>query len=118
MKLAFDTSTLEAAKKAKQERDEGLRLEVLRQLREILPEMAGRFGVTEVVVFGSVTRPRGFRVDSDVDVAVRGLDGRDYFKFAGELSLRLGREVDVVELERSRFAEKILRDGVKIGKRQ
>jgi predicted nucleotidyltransferase len=60
--------------------------EYRRKLREMLPELAERFGVAELGLFGS--RVRGdHRPDSDLDVLV---------SFAPDASLRL---LDVVELE-------------------
>ena len=35
--------------------------------------------VRRVYLFGSVTRENAFRADSDVDVAIEGLGGADYF---------------------------------------
>jgi predicted nucleotidyltransferase len=60
--------------------------EYRRKLREMLPELAERFGVAELGLFGS--RVRGdHRPDSDLDVLV---------SFAPDASLSL---LDVVELE-------------------
>jgi predicted nucleotidyltransferase len=60
--------------------------EYRRKLREMLPELAKRFGVAELGLFGS--RVRGdHRPDSDLDVLV---------SFAPDASLSL---FDVVELE-------------------
>lgn len=60
--------------------------EYRRKLREMLPELAERFGVAELGLFGS--RVRGdHREDSDLDVLV---------SFAPDASLSL---LDVVELE-------------------
>jgi len=41
--------------------------------------VAGFPTVRRVFLFGSVTRPNAFRLDSDVDVAVEGLGVADYF---------------------------------------
>ena len=35
--------------------------------------------IQRVFLFGSVTRPSGFRADSDVDLAIEGLGVADYF---------------------------------------
>jgi len=35
--------------------------------------------VRRVFLFGSITRPNGFRADSDIDVAIEGLGVADYF---------------------------------------
>ena len=59
-----------------------------------------RFGVNRIFVFGSLVREDLFHSQSDVDLAVWGLDERKYCRAVGEL-LALDPEikVDVVMLE-------------------
>lgn len=70
------------------------------QLRAMLPELADRFGVAELGLFGS--RVRGdHRPDSDLDVLVRFLPGRPVglitFGLLEEaIAERLGVTVDLV----------------------
>jgi uncharacterized protein len=70
------------------------------QLRAMLPELAERFGVSELGLFGS--RVRGdHRPDSDLDVLVTFLPDRTpgYIRFGmleELLSERLGVKVDLV----------------------
>lgn len=112
--MTFDTSVLEAVLERKRVERETLRHETLDHLRAVLARLASRYRFEEVYVFGSVTRPYRFRVDSDVDIAVRGLPSAQYYSLVGELSLELGRAVDIVELETSSLAPKILREGIRL----
>lgn len=59
--------------------------------------LQGRADVVLALLFGSEAQGRA-RSDSDVDVAVIA-PGVDLAQLAGDLSSRLGREVDVVDLE-------------------
>lgn len=55
-------------------------------------------GATEIYVFGS--RARGTaRLDSDVDLAVRGLAGSDYIRLLVELEAAAECEVDLILLD-------------------
>lgn len=55
-------------------------------------------GSSEVFVFGSATR-NGLRVDSDVDIAVKGLPPEQYFAAVSKTTDILGRPADIVDLD-------------------
>lgn len=55
-------------------------------------------GLELVIVFGSLARGNALP-ESDLDVAVLGT--ADLFELAGRLSVAIGREVDVVDLEKA-----------------
>jgi uncharacterized protein len=59
-----------------------------------------RFGVRQVILFGSLARGDLFHAHSDVDLAVAGLDDRRYYRAVGQLqSLDPAIPVDLVRLE-------------------
>ena len=71
---------------------------ILRQLRRLRPEIADRFGVERIGLFGSAARD-ALRGDSDIDVLVSfreraTLDG--YFGLKSYLEEALGHPVDLV----------------------
>ncbi len=72
--------------------------EILRLLAEAKPELAARFGVVRLVLFGSAVRNEA-RPDSDVDILV-AFDGpatsRRYFGVQFYLEDLLGCPVDLV----------------------
>src|SRR4051812_39949155 len=74
------------------------RAQVLQSLTESKPELAKRFGVTRLALFGSTARDAA-RIDSDIDVLV-AFDGPAtsdrYFGVQFYLEDRLGRSVDLV----------------------
>jgi predicted nucleotidyltransferase len=74
------------------------RAQVLQQLAASKPELARRYGVTGLALFGSVVRDSS-RADSDVDILV-SFDGpatsQRYFGVQLFLEDLLGRPVDLV----------------------
>ncbi len=67
----------------------------------------------KVYLTGSLLREDGFYPFSDIDLAVEGLQ-EDYFKLVVALEDLMGRWVDVIELEKCRFRDRIERQGVRI----
>ena len=85
----------------------------MRHALRLLPSLSRKYGFQSAYLFGSLTKAGRFRDDSDVDVAIAGLKNDKYFAFIAELSERLGREVDVVQIERHRFRKQIEESGIK-----
>lgn len=81
--------------------------------RQAIQELAAKYGIKRVLVFGSAARrDAGFR---DIDLAIDGIRPRDFFSFYGELLRRLSLPVDVIDLSRSsRFTRMIREEGVPI----
>lgn len=79
--------------------------------RDKVAELARRFGVSRVVLFGSSAESGD---DSrDIDLAVEGLEPRLFFRFYGELIFALSKPVDLVDLSTGgRFVDIVRRDGV------
>lgn len=111
----FDFSVIEAGLKRKQELKEKERQELLKRFINVLANLREKYNLSEAFVFGSIVKPGRFIGNSDLDVAVKGLQNDRYFEFMAEISNEIGRDVDVVELEKCRFTEKIKREGIKVG---
>jgi uncharacterized protein len=90
------------------------RMKQLELLKTILPEYFITTRVQSVYLTGSVTRPHTFGKHSDIDIATLGLPSEMYFKIVGQLTTILGRQVEIIELEQCRFADKIKKTGIKI----
>lgn len=81
--------------------DQGARMSLinlLTQEREVILQIAARYGASDVRVFGSAAREDA-TADSDIDLLVRMEHGRSLFDLAAlthELEDLLGRRVDVV----------------------
>ena len=73
---------------------------LLERIREAAAVLKTRFGARRVVLFGSLAHAAWFTPDSDVDVAVEGLEGNAYWQAWRLLEEMIGvRPVDLVELE-------------------
>ena len=107
----FCTDLLDLAIQKERAAREKTRMAMLIDLRRGLG--SSPVALREAFVFGSVTRPFAFSAHSDIDVAVHALDPRDYFCLKSYLEGELVREVDLVEIESCRFAEKIRRTGLR-----
>ena len=68
----------------------------------MLQSLAGKYQWDELYLFGSLIAPGRFSPDSDIDIAVSGLDKQALLPFIAEASRELGRNVDVLRLEESR----------------
>jgi len=67
------------------------------QLKRMKPQLAAKYGVNEIGLFGSITRD-DFSTDSDIDIVVdfnRSI-GIEFIDLANELEALLHRKVDLV----------------------
>lgn len=114
---SFSTHLLDQVLAERRAVHEALRQEVLRRTLGALEELADHVPFSEAYLFGSVIQPYRFTPDSDVDVAFVGLNDEYFFQAMVFLTERLGRDVDVVQLERVPFAERIKKEGLRWSKR-
>jgi predicted nucleotidyltransferase len=87
------------------------------RIRELATAIKKRFGARRVILFGSLAHEEWFRTDSDVDLAVEGLSGEDYWKAWGLAEeIITDRPIDLVEVEAASDSMKkaIERYGVEI----
>ena len=76
-------------------------------------ELGGEIAFDEAYLFGSVSKPFRFSESSDIDIGFVGLDNRHFFKVMSYLSEETGHDVDIVQIEDHRLADKIKRGGVR-----
>ncbi len=100
-----------------------------RETRRAAAEQAVTRAIKHVVVdfpelkraylFGSVIRPNAFRSDSDVDVAVEGLNAADYFAVWRSIEAAApGWTIDLRDMTRApEFADRVRMTGVLIYER-
>lgn len=109
----WSTELLDAALAKKKLEREQLRKQLLAVAMQTLDKLAGEIPFAQAYIFGSVSRSHGFNELSDLDVAFMGLKDEDFFKAMAFISREVGRDnVDVVQLEGHRLAEKIIREGI------
>ena len=101
-------SYLKKVEKAKEYR----RLKLLRKVKKALGELSKAVYFKEAYIFGSILSPGRFYNDSDIDIAVKGLKNKDFFLFMAFLSDALGKDVDILQLEKHRLKDKIIKEGL------
>ena len=81
--------------------------------KDMIIRCAKRYNVESIILFGSSTRDD---IESnDIDIGVKGIDPRLFFKFYAELFKRLPKLVDLVDLSRkSLFNDLVEETGVRI----
>ena len=99
---------LKREERRRQDREE-LRQEVRRRLRQALQELIPG---EKAILFGSVTRPYGFHLRSDVDIAfVEEPKTISRYRLQVRLEELILHPVDLVLLSECRFRDKIQREG-------
>jgi len=76
-------------------------------------EISKKYGISRVFLFGSSLNDS--TEANDIDVAVEGLRGVNFFKFYGELIFSLSKPVDVVDLtNKSKINDIIYSEGLQL----
>jgi len=74
--------------------------QILSRVRHVAAVLRSQFGVRKVVLFGSTAHEAWFREDSDLDLAVEGLEAEDYWKaWAMVEDMIPERPVDLIDIE-------------------
>ena len=75
-------------------------------------------GATEVFIFGSIANGK-FDENSDIDIAVKGLNEKDFYRVASILMFELNNQFDLIDLDdkENRFSQMLLKIGglLKVG---
>ena len=79
--------------------------------KKIIEQLARKYHAKRVVLFGSSLSPaREYR---DIDIAVEGIEEKDFYTFYGELLCALSKPIDIIDLsKKTRFVELILEEGI------
>jgi len=89
---------------------EGLPEEYLQDLNTAVNFLNAE-GCHEIYLFGSLSNGN-FDQNSDIDLAVRGVDPKRYFSIYGQLLLQLKHSLDLVDLDiQPVFGKKLLESG-------
>jgi len=113
MKNRFSTDLLDLILEQEKKEREELRLQLLEKLFNTLDKLHCEIPFEEAYLFGSIIKPYKFQKDSDVDIGFIGLKDEHFFKAMSFISREISRDVDVIQLEGYRLAEKIKRDGIR-----
>ena len=110
--MSFKTYFLDRAIAHRRDTQEQQRQQILAQVIEWLETVGSQHGIKQAYIFGSLTRPGDFTEASDVDIAISGKLPEDFCPLMSLLSTTLGREVDLIHLEKCHFAERIREKGI------
>ena len=110
--MAYDTSLLDQALAHRRLLLEQERQALLSRVLALLDQRAAAFGIERAYVVGSLAAPGRFHEASDVDIAVEQIDPLRLFEALGEFSASLGRPVDIIQLDRCHFAERLRTKGI------
>ena len=111
--MGYVTTLLDEAIEKKRTEQEELRLHVIEKILTAIDRLSREITFEEAYVFGSVTKPFRFSERSDIDIGFIGLDDRHFFRAMSYISEETGCDVDIVQLEDHRLADKIKRGGIR-----
>lgn len=81
--------------------------------KKTIREISEKYHIKRVLLFGSSLDTS--KESRDIDIAIEGIDPRDFFDYYGDLLLKLSKSVDVIDLsETSKFVTLIKKEGVSI----
>ena len=76
-------------------------------------DIARRYDVRQVLLFGSSADPK--RQADDIDLAVEGIVPEKFFSFYGELLFGLSKPVDLIDLSTdTKFNRLVYREGIRL----
>jgi predicted nucleotidyltransferase len=81
--------------------------------KNIILECAEKYNVSSIILFGSsIEKDKEF---NDIDIGVKGIEKRVFFKFYAELFKKLSKPVDLIDLsKKSLFSLLVEETGIKI----
>jgi len=112
MKNVFSTALLDQLYAKRNLQLEQERQALLAKIIQWLNEFGDRYGITTAYIFGSITQPQKFTQKSDIDIAVEQININDLFAVIGFVSEAVGRDVDVIEINKCHFANQIRQSGI------
>ncbi len=81
--------------------------------KKVIQQLSAKYHVKRVLLFGSSADPT--KEGRDIDLAVEGINPREFFKYYGILMLKLSKPVDLIDLaETSKFVTLVKKEGIPI----
>ena len=83
------------------------------QDKATITEVARRYNVRGVLLFGSSADPK--TEANDIDLAVEGIAPEEFFSFYGDLLFGLSKPVDLIDLSSdTKFNRLVYREGIRL----
>jgi len=111
--MRFSTALIDEAIDRKRKEREAKRLQLIERLLDTIERLSKRVSFDEAYIFGSVIKPHRFGEFSDIDIGFIGLKDEAFFKTMSFISDEIGLDVDLIQLEGHRLAEKVKKEGVR-----
>jgi len=88
-----------------------MKKEILERELKKTASISKEFGAKKVLLFGSCLED--IESAQDVDIAVSGIEPREFFKYYGKVSMAVENEVDIVDLDdiREHLYKRVLLSG-------
>ncbi len=88
-----------------------MKKEIFETELEKIIDISKEFGIEKVLLFGSCLED--VETAQDIDIAVVGINPRDFFKYYGKVSMVVDDEVDIFDLDdlREHLCKRILSKG-------
>ena len=81
--------------------------------KNTIQEISKKYQVKRVLLFGSSLD--NTKESNDIDIAVEGIAPKDFFKYYGDLLLKLSKPVDVIDLTgTTKFIKLVEEEGVNL----
>lgn len=95
---------------------ESLRKKALDEVDGLITTLRKRFHFDSVYIFGSILTNR-FGADSDIDLIIKGLNPKEFFKAHAFLIKHCMYEIDLKPFEElnDAFKKRVLKGGIRIG---
>ena len=78
-----------------------------------IADISSRYGITEVLLFGSSADSE--LQANDIDLAVNGIKPEQFFSFYGDLIFALSKPVDLIDLSKNtKFNQIVQREGIRL----
>lgn len=110
--MAYPTPLLDQIQYQRRQQQEQKRLATLAKTLDWLTAHAHSYGIYQAYLVGSVTRPYQFAHRSDVDLAVEQINRDRFFVAMAQISEYLERDVDIIELAKCHFGDRLRQEGI------
>lgn len=100
----FTTSKLDQVLYDRSLQNEKDRQDLLQKVLKWLDKYGLQYGIQTAYIFGSLTQPQRFHQNSDIGIAVEHINPDDFFAVIGFISEAMGRDVDVIEVNKCTLA--------------
>lgn len=111
--MQFSTALIDKTINRKIKEGEERRQLLIERLLYVLQMLSKSVFFNEAYIFGSLIKPYRFSDLSDIDIGFIGLKDEDFFNTMSFISSQIGLEVDIIQLEGHRLADKMMREGVR-----